>query len=165
MRRVAYALTASVALMIGALTPASAGCYGECNGYQESYRSGSPSYERYSDRPYYGDRSYSDSSRYEGSRYSSGSSYYSGSPRYHTTYYERGEEYPVGGYSSNSYDDGYSGGYGSYRRYSDYDRPYSSGYSNYGNSGYGYRGYSGGYGYGGGYGYRGYGGGYGYSSG
>ena len=52
MRRVAYALTASVALVFGALTPASAGCYGECNGYQESYRSGPSSYERYSDRPY-----------------------------------------------------------------------------------------------------------------
>ena len=36
MRGVAYALTASVALMVGALTSASAGCYGECNGYQDN---------------------------------------------------------------------------------------------------------------------------------
>ena len=37
MRRVACALTASIALMFGALTSASAGCYGECNGYQDDY--------------------------------------------------------------------------------------------------------------------------------
>ena len=36
MRGVAYALTASVALLFGALTSASAGCYGECNGYQDN---------------------------------------------------------------------------------------------------------------------------------
>ena len=32
MRRVAYALMASGVLMLGALTSAFAGCYGECNG-------------------------------------------------------------------------------------------------------------------------------------
>ena len=36
MRGVAYALTTSVALMLGALTSASAGCYGDCNGYQDN---------------------------------------------------------------------------------------------------------------------------------
>ncbi len=34
LRRVTYALMALGALMIGTLTSASAGCYGECNGYQ-----------------------------------------------------------------------------------------------------------------------------------
>jgi hypothetical protein len=36
MRGVAYALTASLALMVSVLTQASAGCYGECNGYQDN---------------------------------------------------------------------------------------------------------------------------------
>ena len=63
MRRVAYALAASVALMVGALAPASAGCYGECNGYQD-YRGGGGAgdYERPAlsrDRTY-GERSYDD---------------------------------------------------------------------------------------------------------
>ena len=35
MRGVAYALMAFGVLMIGALAPASADCYGNCNGYQE----------------------------------------------------------------------------------------------------------------------------------
>ncbi len=90
MRGVAYALTASVALVCGALTSASAGCYGECNGYQDN-RYGPPAYERPYREPVY-----------QGS--------YDSGPRYHTTYYERGEEYPVSyreypAYRS-SYDDG-----------------------------------------------------------
>lgn len=187
MRGVAYALTASVALVCGALTSASAGCYGECNGYQDN-RYGPPAYERPYREPVY-----------QGS--------YDSGPRYHTTYYERGEEYPVSyreypAYRSSSYDDGYDGGYRGgysggydggyyerpYRHYHggySYDRPRYGGYG-YGYGGYGYRGYGGygGYGYGyptvrigggwsqtasalgfGGYGYGGYGyGGYGYGS-
>jgi hypothetical protein len=151
MRGVAYALTASVALVFGALTSASAGCYGECNGYQDN-RYGPPAYERPYREPVY-----------QGS--------YDGGPRYHTTYYERGEEYPVSyreypAYRSSSYDDGYDGGYNGgynggygggyyerpYRRYYggySYDRPRYGGYG-YGYGGYGYRGYGGygGYGYG-----------------
>jgi hypothetical protein len=134
MKGVAYALTASVALVFGALTSASAGCYGEC--YQD-YR-GAPVYERYSERPVYRER-YAPVS-YEG-------------PRYHTTYYERGEEYPVSYherpvYRTSSYDDGYHGhghghGYGSSYSYDGYyDRPYRPYYRSYG---YGYGGY--GYGY------------------
>ena len=140
MRGVAYALTASVALVCGALTSASAGCYGECNGYQDN-RYGPPAYERPYREPVY-----------QGS--------YDSGPRYHTTYYERGEEYPVSyreypAYRS-SYDDGYDGGYsGGYSGGGYYERPYRhyhGGYSydrpRYGGYGYGY----------GGYGYRGYGG-------
>jgi hypothetical protein len=139
MRGVAYALTASVVLMLGALTSASAGCYGDCTGYQDNR-----------DRGYGYDRP-----AYREPAYDSG-------PRGHTVYYERGPEYQTGyyeerpAYRTSYYDGGYRGGYGGYepyRRYSDYsyDRPYYS-------SGYGY---GGGYGYGyGGYGYRGYGYGY-----
>jgi len=136
MRGVAYALTASLALMVSVLTQASAGCYGECNGYQDNRYGGAPDgYQR---------------SYYDGARYDDG-------PRGHTVYYERGPEIPVSyyerpAYRTSYYDDGdsYGGGYG-----------YGGGYR-YG--GYGYRGYGGGYGagcgeYGCGYGYRGYGGG------
>ena len=165
MRRVAYALTASIALMFGALTPVSAGCYGDCTGYQEGgYREGNrgpSSYENYSDRPYYRGRS----------------SYYNEGPRYHTTYYERGPEYSTGYYERPVYrarydDDGY------------YERPYyRRHHHHYSSCGYdyssgcgGYRGYRYGsyyptvryggawtqtaaaYGYGyNGYGYNGYG--------
>jgi hypothetical protein len=153
MRGVAYALTASAALMFGALSSASAGCYGECNGYQDNRYGGGPAYR-------------------EG--YAEPAGYYNGGPRYyegargHTVYYERGPEYFVGGYERPSYRTGYSddsyrygngydggyrygGGYGtsySYDGYYDRPRYYGGGYG-----GYGYRGY--GYGYGGyGYGYR-----------
>ncbi|MBW8903882.1 MAG: hypothetical protein JF566_08155, partial [Bradyrhizobium sp.] len=155
MRGVAYALTASLALMVSVLTQASAGCYGECNGYQDNrYGNGAPdSYQR---------------SYYDGARYDDG-------PRGHTVYYERGPEIPVSYYErpvyrTAYYDDGYGydGGYG-----------YGGGYryGGYGYRGYGYRGYGGGYvagcgaygcgvagcgPYGCGVGYRGYGGGYGY---
>ncbi len=78
MRGVAYALMASSALSIGELTSASAGCYGECNGYQEGGYRGQPSYQNYSDRPVYREpSSYS---------YSEGSRYYGDGPRYQTTY-------------------------------------------------------------------------------
>src|SRR5882757_8501914 len=103
MRRVASVLMACGALMIGALTSASAGCYGECNGYQDN-RGGGP-YEPTVYREGYG-----------GAAYSSGPSYYDGGgPRYHTTYYEQGPEYFVGGYErpayrTGYYDGGYSGG-------------------------------------------------------
>ena len=144
MRGVAYALTASVALVCGALTSASAGCYGECNGYQDN-RYGPPAYERPYREPVY-----------QGS--------YDSGPRYHTTYYERGEEYPVSyreypAYRS-SYDDGYDGGYSGGYGGGYYERPYRRSYGGYSYDGPRYGGY--GYGYGG-YGYRGYGGyGYGY---
>ena len=160
MRGVAYALMAFGVLMIGALTPASADCYGNCNGYQETGYRGEPSY-------------------YSESRYDEG-------PRYHTVYYERGPEIQTGyyerpayrsayvadydgdGYADAAYVSGYRGGYG---------YGYRGGYGYGGYRGYGYRGYGGGYvagcgaygcgvagcgAYGCGYGYRGYGGGYGY---
>lgn len=167
MRGVAYALTASVALVFGALTPASAGCYGECNGYQEGgYRGGAPSYERSVYRE----------------RYSEAPAYDEG-PRYRTTYYVRGPEYQTGYYERpayrsshyDGYDGGYRGGYYDrpYRRYSgySYDRPYYRSY------GYGYNYYptvrvgggwsqtGPGYGYGGGYGNVGWGGGSSYAGG
>ena len=88
MRGVAYAFVASVALLFGALTQASAGCYGECNGYQET----SYGYDGYG-------------GGYDG-------------PRGHTVYYERGPEIPVSyTVRSAYYDDGYGyrGGYGGYR--------------------------------------------------
>ena len=88
MRGVAYALTASVALMFGALTQASAGCYGgDCNGYQ-------------GDGYYGGERTY-----YEGSRY-----YDSGS-RGTTVYYERGPEIQTGYYERPLYRGGYGADY------------------------------------------------------
>jgi hypothetical protein len=133
MRKVAYALFAFAALTLHAPSPASAGCYGECNGYRDY---GGDNYDRYDERPTY--RS---------------SSYYDNGPRYHTTYYVRGPEYQTGYYerpvyrSSRYYDDGYYDR--SYRRYSDYsyDRPYRryyGGYSSYYDRPY-YRRY--GYGY------------------
>lgn len=131
MRQVAYALAASCALMLGALTSASAGCYGECNGYRD-YRS-APPYERY-ERPAY--RPYDDSG-YREPAYRE-SSYYDDGPRYHTTYYVRGPEYQVGGY----YGDGYYDGYRRHRHYS------GCGYYDCGYRGYGYRGYGYRYGYG-----------------
>jgi len=96
MRGVAYALTASLALMVSVLTQASAGCYGECNGYQDNrYGYGAPDgYQR---------------SYYDGARYDDG-------PRGHTVYYERGPEIPVSYYErpvyrTAYYDDGYGYGY------------------------------------------------------
>ena len=119
MRGVAYALTASLALMVSVLTQASAGCYGECNGYQDN-------------RSVYGAPDGYQRSYYDGARY------YDDGPRGHTVYYERGPEIPVSYYErpvyrTAYYDDGYgyNGGYG-----------YGGGYR-YG--GYGYRGYGGGY--------------------
>jgi hypothetical protein len=158
MRRVVYALTASVALMFGATTQASAGCYGyECDGYRDDHRYSSPSYSSgYSERPYYGDR---------GGYYTT-SRYYEGAPRYHTTYYERGPEIQTGYYERPAYS--YRGGYSSDYNDDGYADSYAPTYRSY-SGGYGYGGYGGyrGYGYGGGYGYRGhrygYGGGYGYS--
>src|ERR1700741_4384955 len=102
MRGVAYALTASLALMVSVLTQASAGGYGECNGYQDNrYGYGAPDgYQR---------------SCYDGARYDDG-------PRGHTVYYERGPEIPVSYYerplyrSSSYYDDGYGYGGGGYDR-------------------------------------------------
>ena len=115
MRGVAYALTASLALMVSVLTQASAGCYGECNGYQDN-------------RSVYGAPDGYQRSYYDGARY------YDDGPRGHTVYYERGPEIPVSYYErpvyrTAYYDDGYgyNGGYG-----------YGGGYR-YG--GYGYRGY------------------------
>src|ERR1051326_6080606 len=97
MRGVAYALTASLALMVGVLTQASAGCYGECNGYKENRYGAPDGYQR---------------SYYDGARYNDG-------PRCHAVYYERGPEIPVSyyerpAYRTSYYDDGYSngGGYG-----------------------------------------------------
>ena len=66
MRGVAYALTASAALAFGALSSASAGCYGECNGYQDN-RYGPPAYER----PAYREPGY-ERSYYGGPRYYNG---------------------------------------------------------------------------------------------
>jgi hypothetical protein len=158
MRGVAYTLL-SVALMFGALTSASAGCYGDCTGYQDN-RGAGYGYGNGYDRPVYREPAYSEAPAYDAS------------PRGHTVYYERGPEIPVSyhetpAYRTSYYDDGYG---------------YRSGYGGYRYGGYGYRGY-GGYGYGGGvaagcgaygcgvagcgaYGcgaaYRGYGGGYGY---
>src|SRR5689334_4752540 len=138
MRGVAYALTTSVALMLGALTQASAGCYGDCTGYQDNRGGYGPGYSSgYSDRPVYREPAYS----------------YDSGPRGHTVYYERGPEYQTDyyverpAYRASYYDDGYRSGYGGYG----YRPYYSSGYG-YG-SGYGYRSYDD-YGYGG-YGYRG----------
>src|ERR1700759_5144136 len=77
MRGVAYAFVASVALLFGALTQASAGCYGECNGYQET----SYGYDGYG-------------GGYDG-------------PRGHTVYYERGPEIPVSYYERPLYRSAY----------------------------------------------------------
>lgn len=173
MRRYAYALMASLALMFGAATQASAGCYGgDCDvGYRSSY--GPPAYESYSGGPaYYGERSY-----YGGRRYSSGyydDGYYDDGYRSSscggygcggggvTTYVScRGDcDYAMGG----GY--GYSSGYGGYGDGCGYG---GCGYSRYSSCGYGYGGcgyrryYSScGYGYGcGGYRYSGCGYGYG----
>lgn len=171
MRRVAYALIAAGALMLGALTSASAGCYGgDC--YDSGYRSYGTSY--YSERPVY--RSY------YGGGGCGGGDCYSGRSRYHTVYYERGggyDDYNDGSepYYRNSCDYGYGGCGGGYR-YSGYSGGcgYSGcGYS--GGGGCGYSGCGGGYRYSnyggcgysgcGGYGYRHYGGcgGYGYGCG
>ena len=89
MKGVAYAFAALVALF-GALTQVSAGCYGECNGYQDnrSGYGGGPGY--YDDRPAY-----------------SNAGYYDNGPRGHTVYYERGPEYFVGGYERPTYRGGY----------------------------------------------------------
>ncbi len=174
MRRVAYALIASGALMLGALTSALAGCYGgDC--YDGGYR------PYYSERPvyrsYYGDCGGGDCG------------YYGGGARYHTVYYERPsygyyDDYNDGSvpYYRNSCDYGYGCGGGYYRTsaYSDcayggcsggyYRSAYYGGGCGY--SGCGYRRYYGGCGsYGCGYGYRryyggcGYGYGYGYGCG
>jgi hypothetical protein len=165
MRRVAYALIASGALMLGALTSASAGCYGgDC--YDGGYRSSGPSYERYEryERPAY--RSYYRSGCGDDCGYSS-------RPRYHTTYYERPsygyyDDYNDGSvpYYRNSCDYGYGGCGGGYRYssysgcgYNDCGSYRYSNYSNYGGCGYSGCGYShrryyggcGGYGYGCGY--------------
>jgi hypothetical protein len=147
---------AAGAFLIGALTPASAGCYGECNGYQDNRGRGyyeGPAYRDGYSAPAY---------------YSTGARYYDGGPRGHTVYYERGPEYFVGGYerplyrSTSYYDDGYGygGGYGygsSYSYDGYYDRPYYRSYRSYGYYGRPYR-----YGY---YGYPRYGYGYGYGGG
>jgi hypothetical protein len=113
MRRVAYALFAAGALMLGALTSASAGCYGgDC--YDSGYRSYGPSY--YSERPVY--RSYSSD------RCGGGDCGYYGRSRYHTVYYERPsygyDDYNDGSipYYRNSCDYGYGG---CSTRYSSYD--------------------------------------------
>ncbi len=166
MRRVAYALIASGALMLGAPTSASAGCYGD-DCYDGGYhRTSGPSYEheRYYDRPsyrsYYRDGGCGNDCGYD-------------RPRYHTTYYERPsyggyyDHYTAGSrsyyrsscdygsscgssyrYSSGCGDYGYSSCGGSYRT------SYSSGCGGYSGCGYGYRRSYSGYGYGGyGYGY------------
>ena len=61
MRGVAYALIASTLLLFGASTSASAGCYGDCDGYgdggygyrgdgyNDGYRYGGSSYSSYND--------------------------------------------------------------------------------------------------------------------
>jgi hypothetical protein len=154
MRSVAYALIASGALTIGALTPASAGCDGDCD---DGYRSSRPSYERYerySERPAYRDS------------YSERPTYYE-RPRYHTTYYERpahrtsyydggynggyrGDYYERPAHRTSYYDGGYDGGYYErpyYQRHYNhhsYGRPYGYGYNygrGYGDSNYGYGSY------------------------
>ena len=171
MRRVAYALMAAGALMLGALTSASADCYNDCDG-NHGYRS----YHRH-----YGGE------RYHTVWYEQGPEIYLGSRTYRTGRYDDG------------YGDGYYGrrytSYGddccrSYRRHYD-DYGYRSSYddddygyrrSSYYDDDYGYRGYYTGYGYrrpfyrhygwyrpyyrsyGYGYGYRDYGYGYGYGS-
>jgi len=89
MKGVAYAFAALVALF-GALTQASAGCYGECNGYQDN--------RGYQPAGYAGGPAYAD-----GPVYSSGPGYYDNGPRGHTVYYERGPEYFVGGYERPTY--------------------------------------------------------------
>ena len=136
MRRVAYALTASVALMFGAATQASAGCYGgDCNGYQ-------------GDGYYGGERTYYEGSRYYDSGSRGTTVYYERGPEIQTGYYER----PLyrGGYSTDYNGDGYADGYApTYRSYSGGNGYYrGNGYG----GGYGYRGYGYGGGYGGGYG-------------
>ena len=97
MRRVAYALTASVALMFGAATQASAGCYGgDCNGYQ-------------GDGYYGGERTYYEGSRYYDSGSRGTTVYYERGPEIQTGYYER----PLyrGGYGADYNGDGYADGY------------------------------------------------------
>jgi hypothetical protein len=172
MRRYAYALMASLALMFGAVTSASAGCYGgDCD---VGYRSG-PSY--------YGGGYDRDG---DGSGYY-GRGYYDDGPRGHTVYYERGPEYFAGYYErplyrGGYYDDGYrSAGYSScgdgygcggsryyssgcgddcgYTRYSSCGDGYGCGGSRY------YSGCGGGYACGGTRYYSGCGGGYGYGCG
>ena len=93
MRGVAYALMTSLALVLGAMTQASAGCYGECNGYQDNRGYGPPPAVGY-DRPYNGD-----------------AGYYDAGPRGHTVYYERGPEYFVGGYERPMYRSAYVADY------------------------------------------------------
>src|SRR5690348_3159744 len=94
---VAYALAASVVLMFSALTPVSAGCYGDCTGYVDNRGAGYG----------YGQPAYSEPG------------YYDAGPRGHTVYYERGpevltyyDERPA--YRTAYYDDGYGyrGGHG-----------------------------------------------------
>src|SRR5471030_3128849 len=96
MRGVAYALTTSVALMLGALTSASAGCYGDCTGYQDNRGGGYGSGYSY-DRPGYREPAYSERPVYREPAYSESPAYDSG-PRGHTVYYERGPEYQTGYY-------------------------------------------------------------------
>ncbi len=160
MRRIAYALAASVALMFGALTQASASCYGgDCYGYR--------------DNGYYGgERTYYEGSRYYDSGSRGTTVYYERGPEIQTGYYERplyrggyGADYNGDGYSDSGYGyRGYSNGYGYGNGYGYRGNGY--GYRDYGYRDYGYRdyGYRGGYGYRG-YGYRGYGGGHGYGYG
>ena len=162
MRGVAYALMASVALMFGALTSASAGCYGDCNGYQDN-RGADYGYRNGYDRPVYREPAYSEPrlrrrpARPHGllrARAGNSGGYYE-RPAYRTSYYDDGYGYR-GGY-------GYGGGY----RYGGYGGGVVAGCGAYGcgvagcgeyGCGAAYRGYGGGYGYG----YRGYGYGYGY---
>src|SRR4051794_6853396 len=110
MRGVAYTLL-SVALMFGALTSASAGCYGDCTGYQDNRGAGyGYGYGNGYDRPVYREPAYSEAPAYDAG------------PRGHTVYYERGPEIPVSyhetpAYRTSYYDDGYGyrSGYGGYR--------------------------------------------------
>src|SRR5947209_1270988 len=99
MRGVAYALMLSVALMFGVLTSASAGCYGDCTGYQDN-RGADYGYGNGYNRPVYREPAYSEPA-------------YDAGPRGHTVYYERGPEYQTGyyeerpAYRTSYYDDGY----------------------------------------------------------
>lgn len=163
MRGVLYALAASVALMVGALTPASAGCYGECNGYRD-----------FSGSDYRDDYGVRDRVSYSSGRYGH-RDYYDGRPRGHTVYYERGPEIQISSYDEPRYrtayyGDGYRYGYGHRYGYGYGHRyGYGYGYSRYRDEGYYgrpyrtyYRSYGYGYGLGRGYGYGGCGcGGYG----
>src|SRR5262245_49102523 len=111
MTRVVYALAASVALMFGALTQASAGCYGgDCYGDQGG--------------GYYGgERTYYSGSQYYDSGSRGTTVYYERGPEIQTGYYERplyrggygyGADYNGDGYADNGYGyRGYGNGYGS----------------------------------------------------